>query len=398
MRRLIAASTVFLAVTPVFLDETPAHEWSGSVAVEGRLFPSDPLFPEQRSQGVSLSTQPEYYHEWAGGSSITAVPFVRLDSADDERTHIDLREFFFLWVPEAFEVGIGIRKVFWGVTESQHLVDIINQTDVVEYPDGEDKLGQPMLNVSVLREWGTLDLFVLPYFRERTFPGPRGRLRTSVVVETGQARFESGAKAHHVDMAVRYSHTLGDWDIGVSHFRGTGREPTLLLDTSPSGDLVLVPFYEQIAQTGLDLQWVVEVWLWKLEIIHRTGQADDLFAWTGGFEYTVTGIAGSRMDLGVIGEWLYDDRGDGTTTPFENDLMSGLRLAVNDVASTELLVGVIQDLDSAARMFSVQGSRRLSDHWKLDVEILLFTEQDPDELLFGLRDDDVVQLTLAYHF
>ena len=51
-----------------------------------------------------------------------------------------------------FRVGVG--KVFWGVTESQHLVDIINQTDLVENIDTEDKLGQPMLETTWLQNWG----------------------------------------------------------------------------------------------------------------------------------------------------------------------------------------------------------------------------------------------------
>ncbi|MDD7885073.1 hypothetical protein [Flavivirga sp. 57AJ16] len=37
------------------------------------------------------------------------------------------------------------------MTESNHLVDIINQTDAVETFDGEEKLGQPMVQLS----WGT---------------------------------------------------------------------------------------------------------------------------------------------------------------------------------------------------------------------------------------------------
>ena len=67
--------------------------------------------------------------------------------------------------------------MFWGVTELRHLVDIINQTDLVENLDGEQKLGQPMVQLTLLKDWGTLDFFAMPYFRERTFTGPDGRPR-----------------------------------------------------------------------------------------------------------------------------------------------------------------------------------------------------------------------------
>jgi hypothetical protein len=50
-------------------------------------------------------------------------------------------------------------------------VDIINQTDLVENIDGEDKLGQPMVHFSYFGDWGVVDFFLLPYLRERTYPG-----------------------------------------------------------------------------------------------------------------------------------------------------------------------------------------------------------------------------------
>jgi len=381
----------------VEIPEAVANELTGYVAIEGRLFFNDPLHPGQREQQGSIAAQPEYFHEWKE-SSLTIVPFFHLDSADSKRTHVDIRELFVLWYPESFELGIGIRKVFWGVTESQHLVDIINQTDLVEFPDGEEKLGQPMMNLSILRDWGTLDLYLLPYFRERTFPGLKGRLRSPFVVKTDQTQYESGAKQHHLDVAGRYSRTFGDWDVALSHFQGTGREPTLIPGTDTSGNSVLIPLYEQIGQTGLELQWVVEEWLWKSEMIHRVGQGDSFYAWIGGFEYTFSALFSSKMDLGIIGEWLHDTRGEAASTPFEEDIMAGFRLAVNDMSSTELLFGVIQDLGRSARTFSVEASRRITDHWKIEIEGLIFTRLSPNELLFPQRDDDFLQVSLFYHF
>ena len=97
----------------------------------------------------------------------------------------------------------GIGKVFWGVTESQHLVDVINQTDLVENMDGEEKLGQPMINFALVRDWGTVDFFLLPGSRERTFPEAEGRLRTTPRVDVEQAVYESSRGKRHIDEAIR---------------------------------------------------------------------------------------------------------------------------------------------------------------------------------------------------
>ena len=384
---------LLLAFSIIGTSVAAAGELSGYIEGESRIFFHDALFDGQERDNFSFAFQPEYYHEWESGSSFIFVPFLRLDSADSRRTHFDIRELNYLWLTDEWELRTGVGKVFWGTTEFVHLVDIINQTDLIENIDHEDKLGQPMVHLSVPRDWGVVDMFVLPYFRERTFPGSKGRLRPALEVDTDSARYESSAEEYNVDFALRYSNTIGDWDFGIYHFVGTGREPTLLIENNK-----LIPFYEQINQTGLDLQLVVGQWLWKLEALHRTGQGDSFFAGVGGFEYTFTGVAETNMDLGIVGEWAYDERGDETTTGFQNDAMAGLRLGFNDAASTELLAGFIQDIDGSARSVSVEASRRIGSNLKLSLEARAFFEIPQSDLFYSLRDDDFLLLKIAYYF
>ena len=376
-----------------------AHEISGYVAGEIRFFPNDALHSGQNEQSSSLFFQPEYYHEFDTGSSFTFVPFFRLDSGDQERTHLDIRELTYLWLKEDFELRIGVRKVFWGVTEFIHLVDIINQTDLVENIDTEDKLGQPMTNFSVSRDWGTIDIFWMPFFRERTFAGTGGRMRGATVVDEDRSQYESAAEEWNSDWAFRYSHSFDDFDIGVSQFVGTNREPTLLDGTDSSGNAIQIPKYEQIKQTSLDATYVIGEWLWKLESLYRSGQGNEnYFAWAGGFEYTLVGLLESNMDLGFVGEWLYDDREDIATTAFENDIAGGLRLTVNDAASSEALLGWIQDVDTSARLFFLEASRRYGSNWLLNLEMRLSLDQPDSDFLFAQRKDDLFQVELFYYF
>ena len=376
-----------------------AHEISGYAAGEVRLFPNQALYSSQNDQSSSFSIFPEYYHEFESGSSFTFAPFFRLDSGDQERTHFDIRELTFLWLQGDFELRVGVRKVFWGVAETIHLVDIINQTDLVENIDTEDKLGQPMINFSIPKDWGTIDIFWMPFFRERTFVGTGGRLRGATVIDEDRTQYESAAEEWHSDWAFRYSHTFDDLDIGLSQFVGTNRDPTLLDGTDSSGNSIKIPKYEQIKQTSLDASYVIGEWLWKLESIYRTGQGnDDYFAWVGGFEYTFVGMLGSNMDFGMIGEWMFDTREDEASTAFENDIATGLRFAVNDAASTEALLGWVQDLDTSARFLFLEASRRFGDNWLLTAELRTFLNQPPEDFLFEQHDDEVMQIELSYYF
>lgn len=385
-------------------------EWSGNISLQNRYFPNDSLSQnsEQYDNYISVSTEPEYYNAWNNDKqSITFTPFIRVDQYDEERTHGDLRELSFQQVFSDWELRIGVSKVYWGVTESQHLVDVINQTDSVENIDGEDKLGQPMIKASFEKDWGTLDIFILPYFRERTFQGIEGRPRTFPVVDTDQANYESSDKEKNIDYATRWFNYFGDLELGIAYFNGTSREPLFFPGTKNTNS-VLTPYYPLMQQASIDAQLTTEEWLFKLEMIARdwknidtiTSQLIDeqFIALTSGFEYTFVGIIDSDADLGLVMEYLYDDRDLQATTFFQNDIMTGLRLAMNDAESTEALLGIIYDLDNQEHLISLEASRRFASSWTATLEVRLFNNIAPSSFLKSIEQDDFMQLDIAYYF
>lgn len=394
------APTPVEVVQPEVPESTFTKRLTGFVAIEGRVFPEDALNAQQQDGSGSLVLQPELYLGWNDNrSSITFVPFVRSGDKDDERNHADIRELIWLSAHDEWELRLGIGKVFWGVTESQHLVDVINQSDVVENPDQEDKLGQPMINLAFNKDWGRLDLFALPGFRERTFPGIEGRFRSALVVDTKQdATYESRDKNHHLDFAMRWTQTFGDWDVGLSHFAGTNREPEFNVGLDASGNPVLIPHYNLMQQTGLSVQAIAGGWIWKLEAISRNEKHERYSAATAGFEYTLVGITEGGLDLGLIAEYLFDDRHELAPTPYQNDLFVGLRWNFNDVQGTEILMGGIVDLDHDSNSYSIEASRRFGRVWKASLEMRGATVKTPTDPLYPFRNDDYVQMELVRYF
>lgn len=367
-----------------------ALEVSGKLAVETTLFTEAPRFPQQQRQSVSLSLEPEFFQQWDGGNQgVLFHPFIRLDG-DRQRAHQDIRELLYFYYGEQFELRAGIGKVFWGVTETLHLVDIINQTDLVEDQRGEEKLGQPMVNLTLLQEAGSLDLFWLPRFRERTYPGEEGRLRTAWVV-SDSALYQSDRGRSHQDWALRWSASLGSVDYAVSHFSGTQRSPTFT-QTAPQ------PFYPQLQQTGLELQLVDGDTLWKMEAVRRKSQGVRDHAWVGGLEHTLVGIAESSFDLGLIAEYQWDERGYSSSLQ-ANDLVLGGRLLWNDAEDTRLLIALSSDLDQNEQLLSVEGSSRMGEGVRLGLygSQLIGVEQS-HPLLGSLVDDHYIKLTLSYFF
>jgi hypothetical protein len=401
MKVLAFLASVLVFVTSPDIARADGIELSGSITAEVRAFQHSAAHTGQHEERLapSLSVQPEWRYDLGADDRLTVIPFVRWDAWDSQRSHFDMREFNWLHVGDGWDLRLGIDKVFWGVAESRHLVDIVNQTDLVEDIDGEDKLGQPMLNLGLQHEWGDLNLFIMPGFRERTFAGPKGRLRGEPPVDTDRAVYVGGASRGHVDLALRYSVVAGDWDIGLSHFHGVGREPRMVLSTNANGDAVYVPHYDLIDQSGLDLQATKGDWLWKFEAIVRSGQGDIFAAAVGGFEYTIYNIVESGADLGLLAEYLYDGR-DATVpaTALDDDLFIGLRLGLNDPDDSSVLAGVVVDRNSRAYSLTLEGETRLADSWKLGVEAMATGNLPATDPGYGLRRDNHLLIRLVRYF
>ncbi len=356
----------------------------------------------------SISLELEVFSAWGNGNqSITFKPYYRQDEMDEERSHGDIRELVWNKLADDYELKIGLGKVFWGVTESAHLVDIINQTDSVEGIDGEQKLGQPMVQVLLEREWGNLDLFVLPYFRERTFAGADARL--SAGLEYADAIYESSDEESNVDVAARWSHYIEELEYAVSVFHGTSRDPSVSLLIGPAGAR-FQPFYPQISQLGVELQYLDEGWAWKFEGLHREGtpenvlgggylvSTDSYFATAAGFEYTQVGIWETRIDLGWVAEHIYDSRQEKAGFgAFEHDVLLATRWAANDDADSTLLAGMVYDYEYQDYSLSIEGNTRLFDGLSLAVEARIFAPSSDNVAQYAFRDEDFVKLTLSYY-
>jgi len=412
MQRLLACITGLLLLPAL---ATQAGEWRGHLSAELLGFAEDPLQPVQHNGYGSLAIEPEYFHEWNDRDNLfTFRPYLLVDTHDAARTHADLRELSWIHAASDWETNIGIGKVYWGVTEAAHLVDVINQTDLVVNEDGEDKLGQPMAKLTLIRDWGIVDLFVLPGFRERTFPGVEGRPRFAVPVSDDPV-YESGARDLHTDFAFRFSNSYGPVDIGISHFSGTGREPRFFVApgtpmTAQGLPAEITPYYDIVHQTSLDLQAISGGWLWKLEAVVRSGQGKSIKSVDGGYEYTFVGVNDSQVDVGMITEYLYDNRDDTIdaaqlvtgqpffTSPFQNDLVLGARITLNDVASSELLASVIIDLEGGGESYNLEASRRIGDAWKLSLEARGVSNIPADNVFYSFRDDTRVRMELARYF
>ena len=373
---------------------------SGYIGFERKQFFNDPIHNNQEKHTSSVSGFIEYHQDFSD-SQLVFSGFGRHDHNDAERSNWDIRELYWWQDFNTFQIYAGIRKVFWGVTESVHLVDIINQTDQAENINGDEKLGQPMVQFLLEQDWGTIEAFILPYSRERTFPGEQGRLRTRLPIVDAPT-YQSSDEENHIDLALRWSHYFSIWDFGLSHYSGTARIPAFIPyfeENSNSQPVGLSAYYAQIEQTGWDMQATIDAWLLKAEIVSLYEQdygRGSLFA--GGIEYSFFAIAGGNSDIGIIAEYQFDDRPSNRATIAQNDLALGVRWALNDIDGSELLFIVNKDLDHDNAFITLEANRRINDDWKLEIQAVAFEGIEEGTPEYDFREDDHLQVEIRRYF
>ena len=303
---------------------------------------------------------------------------------------------------------VGLDTVFWGKTEAAHLVDIINQTDTLEDLDHEDNLGQPMIRVGRQFDFGAVQAFYLPYFRKRAFPGTGGRLRAGQPIVESAERIDVKGERFVPSFALRYDRVFGGADIGLSGFYGVSRDPgfdPIIVQSSLPGAqpqiIGLAPVYDGITQIGFDGQFTDDATLYKAEAIFRTGQTNlngnerDYVAASGGIEHTLYQVF-DNADLGLIAEYAWDSRGRDATSTFNNDVILGARLALNDEADTSfLLTSAIDHRDEVATV-RLEAQTRVGDGLIAEIEGTLFVNGKDDLLASDLQDDSFVRFKLTY--
>jgi hypothetical protein len=203
-----------------------------------------------------------------------------------------------------------------------------------------------------------------------------------------------------VDFAIRYLNFIGPFDFGISHFIGTSRAPRFTPIDNPEGEDYIQLNYDLMNQTGLESQLITGSWLWKFEGITRHTQGRRFYALTAGFEYTLSNISNSGIDIGVLGEWLYDDRDQFyfPPNPFSNHIFVGSRLAFNDVQSTEILAGALVDYRGAGIYPSIEASRRVGESFIVNLEARAFYNTEPGDFLYFFGRDNYVQLEINWFY
>lgn len=318
---------------------------------------------------------------------------LRNDSSDDARDYFEIKELFIQYVDNNFDITLGSIQNFWGVTESAHIVDIINQKDYREDLDGEEKLGQPSIRFRKYFDMDLFSFFIMPYFRERPTNTFNKRFSTPLPVNSSSL-FPGSASKNHIDFSTRFQKNLGNNDVGLIFFRGNSRDPIVTND-----NLNIVNSYKLISVLGLDYQYTSEDLLIKLETTNTNGFDKSYNSTVFGFEKLLPSTF-NRIEINTLLEFQFDDRNltEAPLTSLDKDIFFGFRFNLNDINDTQFLVGSNIDTNDSSSFSILEGSRRFLDSYKLSLTYRGFSNYKREQSFYFIKNDDYLNLNVSKFF
>lgn len=395
--RSATRSAALLFAVLLLSQHAAAQKLRGHLGVEARYFPEDPLFEEQSA----ASTLPSVLGSLDWSADLTRdirfdlSAFMRAASHTENDVTGDIREAVIRSRIKAVDFKLGVLQENWSVLEAWNPVDLLNQRDMVEDFQGEVKLGQPGVSATTFWQDLVISAWILPYTRERRIAEGEDRLRT-LPAPIHDSIFEDGQSDS--SFALRAQYRLGDFDVALSQFQGHTREPIYQPVLQQWNLVGFDELYEEVSQTGLELQYVAGDTVLKAEVINQTGGADSFVGSGIGSETTFNQIRGGFASMTAYVEAYYDTRNElAPLTPFQRDVFVGIRYNTNNVHDALVDVRYTHDVEFHSDLIDIRASRRLGDAQTLSAQLLIPQSVSDDPALQGFENDPYLKLSWAWY-
>ena len=377
-------------------------EINSEIGLEIKEFHKKEAYSDQKNT-YSGFIKSEIFIDFKNDIEFLMEPYFRYDHHDKNRSLFNFKENNFTYYYNDIQVKAGISEVFWGITESKNLVNIINVKDVAD-GDQKAKLGQSLLAFSNYSEkYGSLDFYYLPFFKNSSQIGQTGRLRLSRPIENYDIVYEGGAGSKVPSWAIKWENSFGMLDFSLQGFRGNSRESSTIAKLE---NLQLKYFqgYERISQLGTYLQLISGPIIYKLEAIKRNGQKnaknirENFYSYTLGMEYLINNLFENKWDLTSLIEYHNDDRNNDSTDIFQNDLFLATRLNFNDTDGTEFLTSITLDTDGGGNTSTLELSSRITDNIRVTGSYNAYWSVNEKDILYSFRRDNYFLINITNYF
>ncbi len=397
-QRMLNAMCVFLiSLAMLFATSPSAAAPTGEISFSYlHHWESRPSLP---SNQTDMSVIPRFVVD--GSHDITWViePALRARGDSSDTIEFDFYKSQLRTYTDNVDITAGYDVVFWGSSEGAQILDILNQRDLGADFDGDVKLGQPLLSLNRSIGDGLATLYYLPYTPKRRFRDNSERLTAGFDINENSAQWHDHQDAYYPGFAGRYALSADSMDVALIGFHGVNRSPAFVPQAGQFS-----PVYRVATQVGMDMQWVSEDLLAKLELLNVSdaptidGDFDTATQWVVSAEYSFYSVFDSIADVRVIAEYSDNSLGERLLSLYQHDLLMAVHTSFNNADSTSLSVSWLHDLDSDSNLIDISLTHRLNDNIELEASLYEFSSLASRDFFFGLEPDSFGEITLTYYF
>jgi len=391
---------LFSLIVPSFL---LAFDIQGYIGSEYRIFDNENSSKEDYSRALEAKIELKYH---ASEYSFASTAEFLKDYDEDSRTYARLNEFYLTKHFENSDFSAGRRVYFMGALEVLNPVDIISRQNFGRDPlDDRYRIGTYMAMYEYFSD--DIEISLVAFKTERADEFGSTKSPYNIFGTELNKDINSQRGKNHPSIMLKAQGTLDEnyaLDYAFGIIRGYDTQRTFTQKLEQTQWLSTTAFtYNTLAYENT---------LYKLEArasnIDRNQEAkmDDYIYLGVGIEHTLAAFY-ENIDVGFLAEyynWIRLNKNylsaDSMMVTMQNDIFIGLRIAMNNASSTELVGGVIEDLDSGSEQsYYAQIKSRIFDTLLVDLDLrYLNPSNDRVTMMSLIGEHSRATINVRYYF
>jgi len=323
-----------------------------------------------------------------------------------ERRFLLLNEFYVTKEFKNYSFNIGKEIKYWGELEGYNIVDIYNQKNYLKDPfDKSAKLGAIGANINRYFEENSLEFGVK--FYEQDIAYPQNKTPYAPLPLEYDKSLQVSDKRYTPTLYLKanlVSDELVDSETSVIFWHGYDTKRYF----SPTSATTLAQYAYRVNKALLLSHILLGDTIVKTEIAYTDVISDtkisDYTQLSFGAEHSLYNIFSSDITLyGEYYRYLYSDdkklKNVDISELYDNDIFLAFRVNFNDVGSSDLKLGVLEDILHNERVFKVDFHSRIVKDFVLHGEFLqIMSDVNKPTLLSQFGDSSRFILGLDYTF
>ncbi|MEW6417592.1 MAG: hypothetical protein AB1480_05660 [Nitrospirota bacterium] len=175
----------------------------------------------------------------------------------DEKADMELREGYFDYVAEKWDIRFGRQILTWGVGDLIFINDVFPK-DYEAFFSGRPmeyfKKGIDGIKIAMYPSFASAELVVIPFFEPNVYPDSK-RFYTfdPMPLVTNRWEKEPTTNIDNTEIALRIYRDVAGFDASLYLYRGFFRQPSMLPDSMSSPTRIML-FYPELSVYGASLQ------------------------------------------------------------------------------------------------------------------------------------------------